>query len=93
MVAELPVPGPPVIEASVVDTPVIEVGASEFQIEIVTPTGHRISVSGAYDPDALCRLVWWGGRVHGPRPEQRADLDGCLRDGYAARFYYAGGAG
>ena len=57
MVAELPVPGPPVIEASVVDTPVIEVGASEFQIEIVTPTGHRISVSGAYDPEALCRLM------------------------------------
>ena len=47
VVAEPPVLGPPVIDASVADTPVIEVGASESQIEIVTPTGHRISVSGA----------------------------------------------
>lgn len=35
------------------DHPVADTG----KIEIVLPTGHRISVSGAYDPDALCRLV------------------------------------
>lgn len=57
VVAEPPVLGPPVIDASVVDMSVIEVGVSESQIEIVTPTGHRISVSGAYDPEALCRLM------------------------------------
>ena len=44
VVAEPPVLGPTVIDASVVDTPVIEVGVPESQIEIVTPTGHRISV-------------------------------------------------
>jgi transposase len=57
VVAEPPVLGPPVIDAPVVDTPVIEAGATGSQIEIMTPTGHRISISGAYDPDALCRLV------------------------------------
>ena len=57
VVAEPPTLDSPVINAPVVDTPVIEVGASESQIEIVSPSGHRISVSGAYDPDALCRLV------------------------------------
>ncbi len=57
VVAEPPVLGPPVIDAPVADTPVIEAGATGSQIEIMTPTGHRISISGAYDPDALCRLV------------------------------------
>jgi len=57
VVAEPPVLGAPVIDAPSVDAPVIETGATESQIEIILPTGHRISVSGAYDPDALCRLV------------------------------------
>jgi transposase len=57
VVAERLILHPPVNDTSVVDTPVIEVGASESKIEIVSPTGHRISVSGAYDPEALCRLV------------------------------------
>ena len=57
VVAEPPILHPPVNDTPVVDTPVIEVGATGSRIEIVTPTGHRISVSGAYDPEALCRLV------------------------------------
>ena len=57
VVAEPPVLGPPVIDAAVVDAPVHEAGVSGSRIEIVSPSGHRISVSGAYDPDALCRLV------------------------------------
>jgi transposase len=47
----------PVIDAPIIETPVISSGASGSQVEIVLPTGHRINVSGAYDPDALCRLV------------------------------------
>ncbi|MFP6697201.1 MAG: transposase, partial [Alphaproteobacteria bacterium] len=57
VVAAPPAIHPPVIDASIVETPVISSGASGSQVEIVLPTGHRISVSGAYDPDALCRLV------------------------------------
>ena len=52
VVAALPVIDPPAIDA-----PVIESKVLGSQIEIVLPTGHRINVSGAYDPDALCRLV------------------------------------
>ena len=52
VVAALPVIDPPAIDA-----PVIESKALGSQIEIVLPTGHRINVSGTYDPDALCRLV------------------------------------
>ena len=40
---------------SIIDPPVIESTASK--IEIVLPSGHRVTVSGGYDPDALCRLV------------------------------------
>ena len=57
VVAELPILGPSVIDTPVVDAPVIEAGATGSQLEIMTPTGHRISISGAYNPDALCRLV------------------------------------
>jgi hypothetical protein len=42
---------------AVIDPPVIEPEASKAKIEIVLPTGHRVSVSGAYDLGALCRLV------------------------------------
>jgi transposase len=42
---------------AVIDLPILEPKGSEAKIEIVLPTGHRVSVSGAYDPDALCRLV------------------------------------
>ncbi len=57
VVAAPPVHGPPVIDAPIVDAPVLEAGVSGSRIEIVSPSGHRINVSGAYDPDALCRLV------------------------------------
>ncbi len=40
---------------SVIDPPVVESTAAK--VEIVLPTGHRITVRGAYDADALCRLV------------------------------------
>ena len=43
---------PPVIEP-----PAIEPKASEAKIEILLSNGHRVSVSGAFDADALCRLV------------------------------------
>ncbi len=45
-------PAPPLI-----DPPIIEQKVSEAKIEISLSNGHHISVSGAYDPDALCRLV------------------------------------
>jgi transposase len=62
VVASATVIDPPVIDAPVIETPVIETpvigsGALGSQVEIVLATGHRINVSGAYDPDALCRLV------------------------------------
>ena len=47
---------------AVIDPPILEPKGSEAKIEIVLPTGHRVSVSGAYDPDALCRLVRGLGR-------------------------------
>ncbi len=50
-------PAPPVIDPSVIDPPVIEPKAAEAKIEILLSNGHHISVIGAYDPDALCRLV------------------------------------
>ena len=37
--------------------PVIEQKASGSKIEIVLSNGHRVSVTGAFDADALCRLV------------------------------------
>ncbi len=43
-------PAPPVM-----DPPVIEPKAAK--IEISLSNGHHIRVIGAYDPDALCRLV------------------------------------
>ena len=57
VVAKPPVIDPPVIDVSIAETPVISSVASGSQVEIVLPTGHRINVSGTYDPDALCRLV------------------------------------
>ena len=39
----------------IIDPPVIEPKAAK--IEISLSNGHHISVSGVYDPDALCRLV------------------------------------
>ena len=47
---------------AVIDPPILEPKGSEAKIEIVLPTGHRVSVSGAYDADALCRLVRGLGR-------------------------------
>lgn len=31
--------------------------ATDVKIEVVLPNGHRVSVSGAFDPDAIARLV------------------------------------
>ncbi len=41
----------------IIDPPVIEPMVSEAMIEISLSYGHHFRVSGAYDPDALCRLV------------------------------------
>ena len=40
-----------------VEAPAIGSEASGSKVEIVLPSGHRINVTGTYDPDALCRLV------------------------------------
>lgn len=45
-------PAPPIV-----DPPVIEPKAPESKIVIALSSGHRLSVSGAFDPDAICRLV------------------------------------
>ena len=37
--------------------PVPDVVASESKIEITLSNGHRVSISGAFDPDALSRLL------------------------------------
>jgi transposase len=47
----------PVLDVPVVEVPVIGSEAPGSKVEIVLPTGQRINVNGAYDPDALCRLV------------------------------------
>ncbi len=52
-----PIIEPPIIEPPLLDPPVIEPKVSETKIEISLSNGHHIRVSGAYDPDALCRLV------------------------------------
>ena len=57
VVAAPPVIDRPIIDAPIIETPVISSGALASQVGIVLPTGHRINVNGAYDPDALCRLV------------------------------------
>ena len=41
----------------IIDPPVIEPKVSEPKIEISLSNGHHIRVIGAYDPEALCRLV------------------------------------
>ena len=51
------VAAPPMIEPPVIEPPVIEPPASEAKIEIILSNGHRVSVIGGYDADALCRLV------------------------------------
>ncbi len=40
-----------------IDPPVVEPKPSDAKLEISLPNGHRVSVSGSYDPDTLCRLV------------------------------------
>jgi transposase len=39
------------------DLPALEPQASESKIEITLSNGHRVSISGAFDPDALSRLL------------------------------------
>ena len=50
-------PAPPVIDPPVIEPPVIELKVSKAKIEISLSNGHHIGVSGAVDPDTLCRLV------------------------------------
>jgi hypothetical protein len=57
VVAAPPMIEPPVIEPPVIEPPVIEPKAPEAKIEIILSNGHRVSVIGGYDADALCRLV------------------------------------
>lgn len=38
-------------------SPVPALASSHGSIEITLANGHRVSVSGAFDPDAVCRLV------------------------------------
>jgi len=45
-------PAPPTLDA-----PVIEPKASTAKIEITLTNGHRVSISGAFDPAAVSRLV------------------------------------
>jgi hypothetical protein len=54
VIVEPPILVPPGIDVPVVNTPVIEAEATGPQVEIVLLTGYRISVSGAYVPEALC---------------------------------------
>ena len=37
--------------------PVIDVAPSDTKIEIMLANGHRLTVSGGFDPDAVSRLV------------------------------------
>ena len=37
--------------------PAIDPGGSDGRIEIVAPSGHRVSIHGAFDPDVVSRLV------------------------------------
>ena len=62
VVAALPIIDPPVIDVPVIETPVISSGASGSQVEIVLPTGHRITVSGTYDRSIRC-AIGQGGRT------------------------------
>ena len=54
----------PVEEASpflpvevIAEPPPPDVATSESKIEIILSNGHRVSISGAFDPDALSRLL------------------------------------
>ena len=43
--------------AAVIQPPVTEREVSDARIEIILANGHRLSVSGGFDPEVLCRLV------------------------------------
>ena len=45
------------VAPAVPEAAVPEAAVPEARIEIALANGHRVSVSGAFDPDALCRLV------------------------------------
>ena len=47
----------PVEVIAEVPRPTPDVAASESKIEITLSNGHRVSISGAFDPDALSRLL------------------------------------
>ncbi len=67
---------PSFLPVEVVPEPPSEpVGAPDGRIEIALSNGHRVSASGAFDVDALCRVV----RALGGRSRFR------LRPGYGRR--------
>ena len=50
-------PEPSFLPVEVVASAVPERAAAQSTIEIALCTGHRVSVTGAFDVEALCRLV------------------------------------
>ena len=42
---------------AVIEPPVMGREVSDARIEIILANGHRLSVSGGFDPEVLCRLV------------------------------------
>ena len=50
-------PEPSFLPNEVVPSPVPDRAASDATIEIALCNGHRVSVTGAFDVEALCRLV------------------------------------
>ncbi len=77
------VASPLVADPPVITTPVIESKALGSRVEITLPSGHRINLSGAYDPDALCRLV--RGWVDDPDSGIRGPADALGRTGRTGR--------
>ena len=55
--AVVPESEPTFLPVEVVSSPVPEPVAAETTIEVALCNGHRVSVSGSFDVEALCRLV------------------------------------
>ena len=52
-----PEPEPSFLPVEVVSSPVPDPVAAPTTIEVALCNGHRVSVSGSFDVEALCRLV------------------------------------
>ena len=48
---------PSLVPVEVVSSPIPEPVASQTTIEVALCNGHRVSVTGSFDVEALCRLV------------------------------------